>query len=718
MLTFSWFDQRGSPDIFFRRLIVKYQLVSSLIVGVIIMSCTSTDNPFFTEWDTPFQVPPFTRIETKHYLPALLVGIEKQRTEIETIVNNPELPSFKNTIEALETTGQFLERVENVFDNISSTGATDELDNIEREFKPRKSHHRDDILLNEKLYQRIKNVYNKQNRSILTIEQNTLLDKIYRDFVRNGANLTDAQKVDLRQINQDLALLTMEFGQNIRKEIENWEMILENESDLAGLPERVVTMAALLAEERGKPGKWLFTLDKPSWIPFLQFSERRDLREKIYMAYINRGNNNDQLDNKARINKIVNLRIKRGNLLGYATHADYVLERSMAKNPASVYELLNKLWEPALRRAKTEAAEFQAYIDREDGDFQLQSWDWWYYTEKVCKEKYNLDENQLRPYFEINNVRDGAFAVANKLYGITFTERSNIPVYYPEVKVFEVKEADGTHLGILYTDYHPRVGKYAGAWASGFRSQSNRNDHWVTPITINVCNLSRPTGDQPALISFSEVETLFHEFGHALHGLLRTRTYTDQVMPRDFVELPSQIMENWAAEPVVLKEYARHYQTDEPLSEELIEKLHASQLHNQGFEMTEYLAASILDMDWHTLTETNDLNPIEFENASFKAMGLIPEIISRYRSPYFNHIFSGGYSAGYYSYIWAQVLESDAFQAFKDTDLFNQELAARFRKYVLGLSGTRDAMEIYREFRGQDPQIEPLLVKRGLFVEQ
>ncbi|MCK5330076.1 MAG: M3 family metallopeptidase, partial [Candidatus Marinimicrobia bacterium] len=624
---------------------MKYQLMSTLIAGVIIMSCTSTDNPFFTEWDTPFQVPPFQRIETKHYRPALLAGIEKQRTEIEVIINNPEAPSFKNTIEAFETTGQFLERVENVFNSISSTDATDELDNIEREFKPIKSHHRDDILLDEKLFQRIKNVYNKQDRSVLTIEQNTLLDKIYQDFVRNGANLTDAEKVKLRRINEDLALLTMEFAQNIRKEIETWEMVLDEESDLIGLPERVVTMAAQLAEERGKPGKWLFTLDKPSWIPFLQFSERRDLREKIYMAYINRGNNNDQLDNKERINKIVNLRIKRVNLLGYATHADYVLERSMAKNPAGVYELLNKLWEPALRRAKTEAAEFQAFIDREDGDFQLQSWDWWYYSEKVRQEKYNLDENQLRPYFEINNVRDGAFAVANKLYGITFTERSDIPVYHPEVKVFEVKEADGTHLGILYTDYHPRVGKYAGAWASGFRSQSNRNDHWVTPITINVCNLSRSTGDQPALISFSEVETLFHEFGHALHGLLRTRTYTDQVMPRDFVELPSQIMENWAAEPVVLKEYARHYQTAEPLAEELIEKLHASRLHNQGFKMTEYLAASILDMDWHSLTETNDLNPIEFENASFKAMGLIPEIISRYRSPYFNHIFSGGYSA-------------------------------------------------------------------------
>ncbi len=695
---------------------MKHLYLLTLFI-VCIMGSNSDPNPLLSQWNTPFEVPPFDQIEVKHYLPALMAGIEQEKLEIESITNNQEPPDFTNTIEAYEATGQLLERVENVFGNITSTDATDELDVIRREFRPIKSRHRDDILLDKKLFQRIKDVHNKQNRSLLTVEQNTLLEKIYQDFVRNGASLAEAEKVVLRQINEDLAMLTMEFGQNIRKEIETWEMVLENETDLVGLPERVVQMAAQLAEERGKSGKWLFTLDKPSWIPFLQFSERRDLREKIYNGYINRGNNNDQLDNNTRINKIVNLRIKRANLLGYTTHADYVLERSMAENPANVYDLLNRLWKPALRRAKAEAAEFQALIDRNGGDFKLQSWDWWYYAEKLRKEKYDLNESQLRPYFEINNVRDGAFTVANKLYGITFEERADIPVYQPEVKVFEVKESDGTYIGLLYTDYHPRVGKYSGAWASGFRSQSNRNNNWVTPISINVCNLSSATVDQPALISFSEVETLFHEFGHALHGLLRNRTYANQVMPRDFVELPSQIMENWAVEPTILKLYARHYLTGDPLPDELIDKLAASSLHNQGFKMTEYLAASLLDMDWHTLGEPTDQNPIEFENASFEVMGLIPEIISRYRSPYFNHIFSGGYSAGYYSYIWAQVLDADAFQAFKDSDLFDQELAGRFRKYVLGLSGTRDAMEIYREFRGQDPQIEPLLIKRGLFEE-
>jgi len=697
---------------------VKKQLISTLTAGVIIMSCNSTDNPFYSEWNTPFQVPPFDQIEVEHYMPALLAGIEQERQEIAEIINNPESASFSNTIETFEARGQFLERVESVFGNITSTDATDELDSIRREFRQIKARHRDDILLNRELFQRVLTVYEQQGRSLLTVEQNTLLEKIYHDFVRNGANLPSEQKTELRGINEELALLTMEFGQNIRKEIETWEMILDDEADLIGLPERVIKQAAQLGEERGSPGKWVFTLDKPSWIPFLQYSERRDLREKIYRAYINRGNNNNHLDNKTRIIKIVNLRIRQANLQGYATHADYILERSMAENPANVNDLLEKLWAPALRRAKAEAAEFQALIDWGNGGFKLQSWDWWYYADKVRQEKYELDENQLRPYFEINNVRDGAFDVANKLYGITFTERIDLPVYHPDVKVFEVKEADGTHIGLIYTDYHPRVGKYSGAWCSGFRSQSNRNEQWVAPISINVCNLSPTTGDQPALISFSEVETLFHEFGHALHGLLRNRTYTNQVMPRDFVELPSQIMENWAAEPVVLKNYARHYQTDEPLPDELIKRLREARLHNQGFVMTEYLAASILDMDWHTLTEPVEVGSIDFENAAFAEMGLIPEIISRYRSHYFNHIFSGGYSAGYYSYVWAQVLDADAFQAFKETDLFNPELAARFRKYVLGLSGTRDAMEIYREFRGRDPLIEPLLVKRGLMEEE
>jgi peptidyl-dipeptidase Dcp len=446
----------------------------------------------------------------------------------------------------------------------------------------------------------------------------------------------------------------------------------------------------------------------------LQYSERRDLREKILNAYVNRGDNNDERDNKERLKKIVNLRIKRANLLGFESHADYVLERSMAKNPDNVYDLLNRLWKPALHRSEAEAEEFQAMIDREGGDFKLQPWDWWYYAEKVRQEKYNLDDTLLRPYFEINNVLKGAFSVATKLYGITFEERTELPVYHEEVKTYEVKEADGTHIGIFYTDYHPRTGKQVGAWKSEFRYQSNRKGNWINPIVVNVCNFSPPTDDAPSLLRFREVETLFHEFGHALHGLLRTRTYTNQLMPRDFVELPSQVMENWAGEPTVMKEYARHYETGEPIPDELIEKMENARYHNQGFTAVEYLAASFLDMDWHTLTEVQDRDPQEFEDASLAKINLMPEIISRYRSPYFNHIFSWSYSSGYYRYIWAEVLDADAFQAFKETDLYNQELAGKFRKYVLGLSGSQDAMDLYREFRGKNPEIQPLLDRRGL----
>ncbi|NQU28610.1 MAG: M3 family metallopeptidase, partial [Candidatus Marinimicrobia bacterium] len=671
-----------------------------------------------SEWDTPFKVPPFDLIKVDHYLPALKEGIEQQKVEIAAIINSTEQPDFSNTIEAFEASGRSLERVENVFNNISGTDATDELDNIEETFSPIKSDHRSDILLNEKLFARIKVVFENTDSARLTDEQNTLLNKIFQDFSRNGANLESQDKQELRKINAELALLKMEFGQNIRKENNNWEIVLENEADLAGLPERVRQSAAQLANERSQPGKWLFTLDKPSWIPFLQYSQRRDLREKIYRAYINRGDNNDQLDNKEYLVKIINLRIRRSELLGYETYADYVLERSMAGNPKAVYDLLDQLWQPALKRAQAEATELQELIDQEGGGFKLQSWDWWYYSEKIRQAKYNLDETQLRSYFEINNVRQGAFLVANRLFGITFTEHTDLPIYHPEVKTFEVKEADGRHLGILYTDYYPRQGKQVGAWCSGFRSQSNRHENWVSPVAINVCNFSRPTGELPALLSSYEVTTLFHEFGHALHGLLRNRVYTNQLMPRDFVELPSQIMENWAMEPEVLREYAIHYETGEVIPEELIEKITESRLHNQGFEMVEYLAASFLDMDWHTLVETGQRDPNEFENSSFAKMELLPEIISRYRSPYFNHIFSGGYSAGYYSYIWAATLDADAFQAFKETDLYNPELAAKYRKYILGLSGTEDVAVTYRRFRGRDAEIEPLLVRRGLLKEQ
>jgi peptidyl-dipeptidase Dcp len=694
----------------------NFKLIS-IFIGIFIMACsTKNNNPFFSEWDTPFQVPPFDEIKEAHYMPALTEGLDRETKEIDKIINNSDDPTFENTIEAYEATGQFLDKVSNVFDNVRGTNATDILDNIAKEFAPIKTKHNDDKILNTNLFKKIKYVYDNTDRGVLTTEQNTLLDKIYGDFVRNGANLTEEEKVELRKINEELSVLTLTFRQNVRDDGNEWEIVL-TEADLVGLTESVKSTAANIAEERGHKDKWVVTLDKPSWIPFLTYSKRRDLREKVFTAYINRGNNGNEYDTKSLIPKIVNLRIKRANLLGYKNHAEYVLERSMAKTPENVYNFLNKLWKPALNRAKTEAYDMQSIIYNSGENFKLKPWDWWYYAEKVRMEKYDLDDNELRPYFDVDNVINGVFWLSNQLFGVTFTERTDLPKYFDEVKTFEVKEADGTHIGILYTDYHPRIGKGTGAWASGFRYQSNRIGKWVNPVIINVGNFTSPVGDKPALLGFDEVETLFHEFGHALHSLLRNRAYTNQTMPRDFVEFPSQVMENWAIEPDVLKQYAFHYETGEPIPDELINKIQNASLHNQGFINVEYLAASFLDMDWHTLEKTEDWDPLEFEKASMEKIGLIPEIIPRYNSYYFNHIFSGviGYSSGYYSYKMSEVMASDAFQYFKDSgNIVNKDIAAKYRKYILGLSGTEDAAAIYRKFRGKDPDIEPLLIKRGL----
>jgi len=694
--------------------LIKFILV---LLGIVIMSCsTNNSNPFFNEWETPFQVPPFGEIEESHYLPALQEGLERERQEIDNIINNAEEPTFENTIEAYESTGEFFNKVASVFYNITGTDANENLDNIETEFAPIRTKHNDDITLNAELFKKIKYVFDNADRTTLLTEQITLLDKIYGDFARNGANLNDEEKDKLRKINKDLSLLTINFGQNVRDDGNQWELVLEK-SDLEGLPESIKSAAASIAEGLGHEGKWAITLDKPSWIPFLTYSTRRDLREKVFTAYTNRGNNGNEYDTKELIPKIVNLRVERAKLLGYNTHAEYVLERSMAKTADNVYDFLDKLWKPALSRAKAEAYDFQSMIYEEGDNYKLEPWDWWYYAERVRKEKYDLDDNELRPYFEVNNVRDGAFWLANQLFGITFEERTDIPKYSDEVKTFEAKEADGSHIGILYTDYHPRKGKGVGAWCSGFRDQSNRNNNWIHPLVINVGNFTKPVGDKPALISFDEVETLFHEFGHALHSLLSNHTYTNYTMPRDFVEFPSQIMENWATEPVVLKQYATHYETGEPIPDELIAKIQNASLHNQGFMTVEYLAASFLDMDLHTLKETDKWDPIEFEKKSMENIGLIREIIPRYNIYYFNHVFSSviGYSSGYYSYIWAAILDSDAFQYFKDSgDLFNKEIAAKYRTYALGISGSEDAAETYRKFRGTDPSIEPLLIKRGL----
>ena len=650
-------------------------------------------------------------------MPAFEEGIRQEKADIDAIVNNPDEPTFGNTIEALEQAGELLTRVNHTFGNLNDANTSDEMQAIAQQVAPLLSKQSDDILLNVQLFGRIKSIWLKKDELGLDPEQLKVLDEYYKDFVRGGADLNDEDKAELRAINEKLAVLTLKFGENVLKETNNFELVIDNEEDLSGLTESVIASGAEAAKEQGYEDKWVYTLDKPSLIPFIQYSDRRELREKLFKAYIQRGDNNNEFDNKDNLKEIAALRVRRANLLGYATHADFILEPRMARNPQNVYDFLNKLWTPALVKAKGEAKALQAMIDREGQDFKLQPWDWWYYSEKLRKERYDLDDEALRPYFQLENVLQGAFTLANKLYGITFEERHDIPVYHEDVRVWEVKEADGSHIGILYTDYFPRASKRGGAWMDVFRKQSAIGGKKITPIAYNVGNFSKPTDDTPSLLNWDEVTTLFHEFGHALHGLLSDCTYpklSGTSVAWDFVELPSQFMENFAGEPEMLKMYALHYQTGEPIPDELIEKLKNSSLFNKGFETVEFLAACYLDMDWHTLKTTEEQDAIQFEDQSMAAIGLIPEIIVRYRSPYFRHIFAGGYSAGYYSYIWAEVLDSDAFQAFKETSLFDRETANRFRKYILSAGGTDDPMEMYKRFRGREPEIGPLLQKRGL----
>ena len=675
------------------------------------------DNPFFAPYGTPWEVPAFDRIRNEHFMPAFEKGIAEQKAEVEAIRDNPKAPTFANTVEALETSGQLLLRVSDVFFNLNGAETNDEMQAIARDVAPLLSALNDDIYLDPKLFARVKAVHVQRDRLKLTTEQRRLLDEQYKDFVRGGANLSDEDKKAFREINERLSVLSLKFGENILAEENTYELVIDKQEDLAGLSENDVQTAAETAKERKHEGKWVFTLHKPSLIPFLTYADRRDLREKIYRAYCERGNNGGEYDNKEILKEEATLRAKRAKLLGYKSHADYVLEDNMAKTPDRVYELLDRLWAPALARAVKEREAMQAMVDAEGGKFKIASCDWWYYSEKVKKARYEFDDAALRPYFELDHVRQGAFDTATRLFGITFEERFDLPKYNAEVRTFEVKDADGSHLAVYYVDYHPRPGKRNGAWMSEYRRQSRAGGVETTPVIVNVSNVSRATADEPALLSLDEVTTLFHEFGHALHGMLSDVTYSSLSgtnVATDFVEMPSQVIENWATEPEVMKTYAKHYQTGEVIPDELIAKMANAKLFNQGFATVEYLAACYLDMDWHTLQGDAPADAMAFEAQRLGAIGLIPEIVSRYRSPYFRHIFSGGYSAGYYSYIWAEVVDADAFQAFKEAGLFDRKTADRFRKYILSAGGTEDPMVLYKKFRGREPDIEPLLERRGL----
>lgn len=673
------------------------------------------NNPFFQKWNTPYETPPFNDIKTEHFLPAYEEGMKLQKAAVEAAVNNNEEPTFQNTIEALEKSGEFLNRVDYVFQSLNDAITNDEMQSIAKTTAPMLSKHNDDINLNPKLFEKVKQLYNCKDKLNLTTEQYTVLKNYYRDFVRGGANLDEKGKENLRKINEELSVLSVKFGENLLKETIAIGLVIDNKEDLAGLPDGVVNSAADAAKSKGMEGKWVFTLQKPSFIPFIQYSEKRNLREKLFKAYINRSNNNNENDNKKILARIAALRVDKANLLGYQTHADFILEKNMAKTPANVYKFLNDLWKPATKRANAEVKDMQGIIDREGNKFKLAAWDWFYYAEKVKKEKYSLDEEMLRPYLKMENVLKGAFDVAAKLYGIQFVERTDIQVYHPDVKVFEVQEADGKHIGIFYYDYFPRDSKRSGAWSGEFRTESNIGGKHITPLVFNVGNFSKPTSDKPALMSKDEVETLFHELGHGLHSLFAKTIYFNVPVPRDFVELPSQIMENWAFDAEVLKMYAKHYQTGEPMPQELIDKIVKSSLFNQGFETVEYLAASYLDMDWHTLQNDQEQNVPAFEKNSLKKISLIPEIEARYQSTNFQHIFAGsGYSAGYYSYIWAAVLDADAFEAFKEKGIFDKATATAFRQNVLEKGGSEDVMELYKKFRGAEPKVDALLKRRGL----
>ncbi|MFP3859692.1 MAG: M3 family metallopeptidase, partial [Bacteroidales bacterium] len=640
-------------------------------------SCTQQDesNPFFSEYDTPFGVPPFEEIEIEHFKPAFEKAMEEQNAKIESIVNTEAEPTFENTIVPMVYSGESLSKVSSVFYGLNSANTNDEMQELAQEMSPELSSHRDAISMNADLFERIKTVYENKDDFDLDEEESFLLEDIYLDFVRSGANLSEEKKEKLKDINRKLSSLTQEYGQNVLKETNSFEMVIEDEDNLAGLPESVIETAAETAEEKGYENKWVFTTQKPSMIPFLQYSEKRDLREKLYKAYLDRGNNDNEYDNKEILSDIIKLRVEKAQLLGYDTYADYELERRMAKEPGNVMDLLNKLWDASLPVAKEERDAMQKMIDEKGKDFELKSWDWWYYAEKIRKEKFDLDDSDLRPYFELNNVREGAFNVANKLYGITFKEVKDVPKPHPDARAWEVKEEDGSHLGLLFMDFHPRDSKRGGAWCGRYRSQhTDQEGERVAPLVTVVCNFTKPSGDKPALLSLDETETLFHEFGHALDGLFNTNKYPHTSIPRDFVELPSQIMEHWVSQEKVLEDYARHYETDEVIPDELVQKMEKSQYFNQGFETVEYLAASLLDMEYHTMEEPKDIEVMEFENDYLESMGLIPEIEPRYHSTYFTHI-TGGYAAGYYSYIWSGVLDNDAFEAFEENGIFDQETA-------------------------------------------
>lgn len=698
----------------------KTLLTVASAIAVTLSACNSEkmeQNPFLADYTTPFEIPPFEQIKYEHYLPAFKEGIAQQNAEIDSIIANPETPDFQNTILALDNSGQLLNKVAYVFFALSESDNTPEMQKLNPEISALYTAHSDNMGMNEALFNRIKSVYDRKDSLNLNTAQTKLLEKYYKNFVRSGALLDAEKKEELKAINLELSDAFIVYNENVLKGTNAWELVVENKDELAGLPEGTIATAAEEAKARGKEGKWIFTLHAPSRLAVLTYADNRDLREKMWKGYTSLASEGEY-NNDSIINVIIKLRTKKANMLGFDCFADYAIDNVMAKTTKNAEDLLYKIWAPAVAKVKEEVADMQAYIKSEGNDFKVAPWDYYYYAEKVKAQKFNISEDQVRPYFKLENVVEGIFFVANKLYGVTFTEMKDAPKYNPEVTVYEVKDDKGEHLAVFMTDYFPRATKRQGAWMSEFKGACNYDSINERPVVYNVGNFTRPSGDVPALLTLDEVETTFHEFGHGLHGMLTRASYRGQAgtnVDRDLVELPSQINEHWAFEPEVLAVYAKHYQTGEIIPTELVEKLNASAKFNQGFATTELAGAALLDIEWHKLNDGKDVNVAEFEANVAKKLGLPEELTFRYRSTYFKHIFgSDGYAAGYYTYLWAEVLDTDGFELFKEKGIFDKATADAFRTNILEMGGSDDPMKLYKQFRGQEPNPDALLRNRGL----
>ena len=714
----------------------KMPIVRTVLLGIVFValavamffmqSCTpkteqTMENPLLSEWNDRFGVPPFDRIKAEHFAPALEQAMSVHNAEIDAIVTNNDEPTFENTVLAYDNSGKLLERVELCFSLLCAAETNAEMQAIEQEMSPKLTAHSGAIMMNDALFERVKSVYERRGALGLDSLQLRLTEKLYRRFVRGGALLSVEDKEQLRKVDEELSAARVKYAANLLAANSGFELVISDQDDLDGLPSSIRDAAASEAAARDMKGKWVFTTKKPSMLPFLTYSSKRELREKLYRGYLDRCNYNDSIDNKQVINDIVRLRTERAHLLGYPTHAHYVLDVQMARTPENVYAMMDELWAPALERAKAEMEAMREMMKEETGLDDFASWDWWYYAEKVRKRDYSFDESSLRPYFSLENVRSGIFELSNRLYGLTFRP-VQLPVYHEDCETYEVLDEKNEHLGVLYLDYFPRDGKSGGAWCGEYRTQSfDAEGNRIAPIVSIVCNFPRPTGGDPALLSIDETQTFFHEFGHALHALFSQVKYGGLGgVERDFVELPSQIMENWALEPEMLRRYALHHRTNDPIPHHLIEKLQRSRHFNQGFNTVELLAASLTDMDIHTIENYSPIDVNEFERKMLnERRGLMEQIAPRYRYPYFSHIFDGGYSSGYYSYLWAEVLDKDAYQAFVESgDIFNKRIATDFRNKVLARGGEADGMDLYRDFRGADPDRKPLLLGRGLIEEE